>query len=1257
MTGISRLPHLADAVDLIQWSDRVTSRTEFPGLLARLIAETNDQVTYLEMRDAEGSGVSGYDGIVHTSRGTPFVPLGKSVWELGTGIDPQRKANADYTKRTEDALGVDKATTTFVFATSRRWPNKEEWAERRRKEGQWQDVRTFDVDNIVQTMVLATHAHFWVSERVGKPATSIRTLEDWWQRFSDRTLPELTPALILCGPERVESAFRLLKLLEEDRRFTAMKAKSIEDGLAFIAAAVLSSTEETRNSLLRRALVVHDANALRQLDAMAKLLILLPFEEEMRRQAELVNSHHVVFISTGDGDVDIQLPPVDSDCFREALIEAGVDEQKALRMSRAANKSILAYQAVAGKTRLPIQAWGSAFSSKVVRRAWLAGGWNTQRSGDVDAISALIGCQLADSEEELATITRSAEPIFTNVGATWAVIAPEDTWSYACPHLAEADLQALEIAVQTALGAVNPALALAVEDRWKAALEGKTRIHSSDLRKGLATTLALLGTRGADRDFGSGHTAEKVARKLVFELLERANADSTAELWSSLSDILPLLAESAPDVFLRAVEAALNQDGPLLKGMFADSRELQGAFGIDSPHTGLLWALELIAWSPQHFALAVEQLVRLCEIDPGGQLGNRPLNSLLEILSPWMPQTSAVLSQRIASLRAVQTRHQTVGWQLLLGLLRHDVGHPTYGPRFRDWKTEHKISRPERRDYESAIGEEMLASAERSPQLFLDVLKEMNHLSAEQRSRAIDDVDSLRIEVVGEPLALEIWNAVQEAVRRHREFPDAAWTLRADDAKRLENAAAKLVPVDPVERHRWLFDEYMPGLGIDHSDMKAYEAAVAEARRVAAEGIWNHGELAAIIRLAEEAKLPVALGIALASCSAPVDQAALVDLLDSASAKLVELAKGYIATVSELRLDWILARARLKTGRPTVQARLLNLSGDLKATWTSIEEFDPEVETVYWREFVGYGRGQDFPLVNEVGRRLLGHGRVAYALDLLNMYSHSSKPRVDPQLVMEAFGALLERQDDPEMHVLSGYDIQHLLEYLRQAGVEDDGIANLEWALLPALPYESPSPTLEKQLSQNPAFFVKMLSLLYRPKHKEPEQQVPAHIAQNAYHLLEDWKQVPGSESAGGRIDSTTLRAWVNEARTLAAEADRLKIADIHIGHVLAYAGEDDDGMWPAEAVRTVIEEISSPELERGFRTATYNKRGVTSRALGEGGAQEYRLAERFDEWAKRCLDRWPRTATVLGSMADEYRAEGRLNDEEARKFKEGLDF
>ena len=267
---MARYPHLADALAVERWADRVEARTDFPRLVRRLIRQTNDQVVSLEMRAAEGAGFRGYDGQVDASKATPFVPRDASVWELGVSASPASKATDDYDKRTANSLGVDKSVTTFVFVTARRWPGKVTWAQTKRDEHKWADVQAFDADDIETAFESAPAAQFWFSELIGLPVDGIRTMENWWAAFSTTTEPGLTPELVLGG--RADQAAELLHILEEDTRVTTISAASSDDVLAFVAAALLSAAEPTRTDLIARALIVHDAASLRRLDATTDLL-------------------------------------------------------------------------------------------------------------------------------------------------------------------------------------------------------------------------------------------------------------------------------------------------------------------------------------------------------------------------------------------------------------------------------------------------------------------------------------------------------------------------------------------------------------------------------------------------------------------------------------------------------------------------------------------------------------------------------------------------------------------------------------------------------------------------------------------------------------------------------------------------------------------------------------------------------------------------------------------------------------------------
>lgn len=1252
-------PHLADAADIIQWSDRMNARSELPRLVRRLISQNNDQVAILDMRSGEGVGVSGYDGFVRAAKATPFVPEGDSVWEIGTEKGPGTKASKDYRKRTRDPKGVDPAKTTFVALTSRRWPTKSAWVAARRAEGLWADVRAFDVDDIELALESSPPVHFWFSEVVGKPAASVQTLEDWWMRFSSRTSPTLTPSFVLSG--RSDSAFRLLSLLEEDRRFTTVSAKSIDDVLAFVASAIMAAPEDTRDDLLARALVVKDSTVLRQLDYAARLLILLPFDATMRREAELVQTHHVIFLSIDNSPSDIDLPPIDHDAFLEALRGQGLDEQRAEELARAAHKSLLAFQRLAAITgRGPVPAWSSQLATLIVRRAWLAGAWNADRSGDLEVLSELFGQDYNLAEPQLTAATMAADPILTSIGGVWAVVSPQESWEYCQRHLTNADLQALETTIQTVLGAVDPALELESDKRWMAAIYGKSRIHSRDIRKGLATTLCLLGCNGDSVTLGAGRSARTWAESVVSRLLQRANADTSGQLWTSLTDVLPLLAEAAPDVFLSAVQQGTAGDNPLLSTLFSDAEG--DMLTLSSPHTGILWALELLAWSPEYFALATDQLARLVEIDPGGRLSNRPATSLRDIFRPWLAQTGANTEARLAALDGIVSRHDRVGWSLLLALLpEHSaVGTHTYAPRFRTWKPSgKKVTPSEYWDFVAQVGRRLIDIAGKNPSRWIELAPHLADMPPDLRSSACQALREVPIDALSAEERTSLWNALTDLVRSHQAYADANWAMPAEAREEIEAVSRRFLPSDTVSRFGWLFTSQMPELGAKkHADSAEYNRQLSQLREEAVIEIEREHGLPGLLALASKMEKPGILGAAVAShTSSTVQPGTVVPLLDADDAHEVAFATGYVRKASGGAMSWLEPHIRAMSDRPLVQARLLLCSDDLEQAWNAAASLGGSVDAAYWREFSCFGRGSDFGPVNEVATKMVEHGRPADALCFLSLYSHQNRIKIEPALVVRGFEALLAGGDD-EIWLLSSYDISRLLKVLRESGMDEDQLAMLEWRLLPASDsgIGRTSLALHRKLSHDPAFFVEIVSLCYKPRRADQANQVAPNVAQNACRLLDSWTQVPGSDVPGGPIDAELLSTWVAEARRLLQEADRAEIGEHIIGAVLAHAPQDADGTWPPLPVRDLIEQSASRKLLLGLRTEALNMRGVTSRGPAEGGSQERALAKKYGDWADALKNSWPRSAALLRSLSRDYEAAAKMYDEEAQRFREGLE-
>ena len=102
---------IINATQIDEWfvSKRRDAQELLPHLVRKLIVETVSLEELKSIRIPVGDqiGRPGYDGVVETIAEHPYVAMGLSVWEMGTG-DPVEKFKDDYEKRTksEQAMGI-----------------------------------------------------------------------------------------------------------------------------------------------------------------------------------------------------------------------------------------------------------------------------------------------------------------------------------------------------------------------------------------------------------------------------------------------------------------------------------------------------------------------------------------------------------------------------------------------------------------------------------------------------------------------------------------------------------------------------------------------------------------------------------------------------------------------------------------------------------------------------------------------------------------------------------------------------------------------------------------------------------------------------------------------------------------------------------------------------------------------------------------------------------------------------------------------
>jgi len=839
-------PDLVNATDLTLWANTRDAQGRLPQLVRRLVLATTRDVVRTHFRSSDGVLYSGWDGIVESLSGSPFVPVGTSVWEMGTNQDPRDKAEDDYKKRTANPLGLNSADTAFVFVTPRRWPNKAGWVAEKMGEGAWCEVRAYDADDLEAFLETAPTVHPWISSLLGKDPVATQDLETYWTDWADATIPATSDSLVL--GRRAEDAQRLIEQVTGSPGVVAIRGDSRDEALAFLAASIQRLPEADRDSLFARAIVVHDPGVWRRVIVSDQPLLLMPLFEDAEI-ARAIRSGHTVVIPMGKegavSDRTIDLPRPRRSALKDALRTMGLPDDRADVLATLGRRSLLALRRRLAYSPVVQQPpWAQPDEVRTVLPAMLAGSWVGDRAADRAALAALAARSYEQVEQDVTRLAQSSNPPIRQIGATWLLASKEDAWALLYRHLTGSDLQRFEDVASDVLGRNDAA---------------DSDVHSGILREGIADTLALMAIgHGA---LAGGATGQDRAARVVRDVLVRANADGTGRLWASLADVLPLLAEAAPDVFIDAVDTGLAGDDLVLLRLFSDA-DRRDLFLAGSPHTGLLWALENLAWNPDHLgrvALILARLSRLASLPP--QIGNRPDGSLRGIFLPWLPQTAAPLDRRLAVLDALRSREPAVAWDLLVRLLPrfHDVAHPTHAPRWRDWQVDREPGVTDI-EWHRAIRElaaRALADVGAGGHRWHGLIDAIANLPPDVRDEVTDHLLTVDPAVFHGDARAEVQGALRSVIAHHRRFPDAQWAMPAGEVDRLAEAYRRFEPDDEIKRRTWLFADHVD---LPDEETWDYRGTIDEARDRAVRDIHQCGGLHALRDLAAAVERPADVG-------------------------------------------------------------------------------------------------------------------------------------------------------------------------------------------------------------------------------------------------------------------------------------------------------------------------------------------------------------------------------------------------------------
>ena len=324
-------------------------------------------------------------------------------------------------------------------------------------------------------------------------------------------------------------------------------------------------------------------------------------------------------------------------------------------------------------------------------------------------------------------------------------------------------------------------------------------------------------------------------------------------------------------------------------------------------------------------------------------------------------------------------------------------------------------------------------------------------------------------------------------------------------------------------------------------------------------------------------------------------------------------------------------------------------------TWRLLDKYDQRVRDRYWLEVAPEGgRYSDAELI-ELIDRLLSAKRPRAAFQAVKF----DWSRIETSRLKRILLDIDTNDVDPcNRFQLEDYDISKALSELdSRNGSNLEEMAHLEFKFIDALQFSKHGiPNLERWISEIPLGFVQALALVFdrNDGKQDPHEwqvedpQKKSALFSSAHDLLMRMSRIPGTGEAG-HIDPERLVDWISETRRLCTEYGRADIGDEYIGQILSNSPFDETGTWPCAAVCDAMEQVGSGVIGNGFNIGVIRGRGVTARAIREGGKQERELAEKYRSWAKQRAPHYPFVGSVLDGIAANYDAEAKWHDDKAR--------
>lgn len=863
--------------------------------------------------------------------------------------------------------------------------------------------------------------------------------------------------------------------------------------------------------------------------------------------------------------------------------------------------------------------------SNVTDSLLLLGSWDAENEEDRNAISRLCGIPYQEATRTLHTSLDRG--LFRLLGSTWTVRDRIEALSSIGTHLTGFELQRLAVPLREIISSIDEQYSLPENQRLSADLLNISHGCSENARKGAASCCACLSNH---RELMPNCTDRDVDTFVSTVFSALFDTDDWRTL-ASADEVMPLLAEASPNMYLASVDRALKKHRAIQDYL---GEHLPG-LGSTYMGWGLISGIEICA---RQKSLLSKAMTLLVGISPYTTLSK---NAMVTILLPWLPQTDAPAESRIGMGRYLMRCNEPQAWNALRDLLPGKTTS-TIGAAKPIFLNTPSFSKPAPKEEFWRVSREYcrcaLQGMRDNPNRMADVVSDVMSFvaagiiaefsaSLEESCTRLEDKDRY-----------PVWREILTFLKRCAVVPDTDWVPSKETLGTLVSLRDDIAPLDPyylaLLTHS-LNDFDLAGCEDSFDEM---HASAFSQRLDSLERTYSAHGFTSIERIISDGGKGTLLGETLAHLALTAEEEGKVfDMFDGPDTESLDTARAYAWFSFCNNMKWLEGLALDSLPQKTV-AQILAALPFSRANWKKAEDLTSSyARKLYWKQ-VGISSFSDNEEASLGTERLLDAKRGRKVLEAL---SHSLKREItiDPIVVMSALG----RMTSYDFDAMGSYYAQELLKYLEKASPGNQ-LCALEFKLS-ALLRDRPDAYIFKRMSKDPDLFAEIVSLAYPPEEALESGNVSSKDKSNTsimalIHLLPHWKTTPGV-SDDGAFEPRGFMSWVAKVRSLAKERDILERVDTQIGRNLFYAPIGTDNFFLPAAIAEFLE--SNEAARHGYSMESINSRGV--HWVDPTGKPEEDIANSYDNKACQAEERgYANLATLMRDISAIYLKEAEEN-------------